>query len=304
MEALEILSEEIFHYPVMHREVLEFLEPTSKKIIVDCTVGVGSCALKLLEVASGDALFIGIDKDEESLKIAADRLKKFGSRVILIKDDFMNVDRILENLNLKSADAFLFDLGISSYQLNRAERGFSFLKEGPLDMRMDKQTFLCAYDLVNNLSKEELANIFRKFGEERFADRIAKVLVDSRRKEPISTTKQLSELILHTVPIRSYYYRIHPATRVFQALRIAVNRELEALRIGLGKTINLLNQKGRVIVISFHSLEDRIVKNIFRQESLKKSIKIITKKPIIPTMEEITENKASRSAKLRVAEKL
>ncbi|MCM8819973.1 MAG: 16S rRNA (cytosine(1402)-N(4))-methyltransferase RsmH [Candidatus Omnitrophica bacterium] len=304
MEALETLSEEIFHYPVMHREVLKFLEPTSKKIIVDCTIGVGSCALKLLEVTSPTTLFIGIDRDNESLDIAANRLKKFGSKVILIKDNFMNIDKILEGLNLKSADAFLFDLGISSYQLNKAERGFSFLKEGPLDMRMDKDTFLCAYDLVNNLSREELANIFKKFGEERFADRIAKVLVDRRKKEPISTTKQLAELILHTVPIRSYFYRINPATRIFQALRIAVNRELETLNIGLQKAINLLNQRGRIVVISFHSLEDRIVKNIFRQESQKGKIKIITKKPIIPTAEEIAENNASRSAKLRVAEKL
>ncbi|MDD3296233.1 MAG: 16S rRNA (cytosine(1402)-N(4))-methyltransferase RsmH [Candidatus Omnitrophica bacterium] len=292
-----------YHYPVMYREVLDLLELAGKRVIVDCTTGVGSLAYKMIEKADNEAFFIGIDKDKNSLDIASRKLEEFKGRFVLIQEDFSNLDKVMSSLNCKGADAFLFDLGISTYQLNNSQRGFSFLKEGPLDMRMDKDSFLSAYDLVNNLSEMELVNIFKKFGEERYSRRIARVLVEERKNAPISTTTQLARIIMSSVPAKSHYARIHPATRIFQSLRIAVNRELESLKDGLDKAINLLNPGARLGVISFHSLEDRIVKHTFRENSLKGAIRIVTKKPLVPSEEEKQENNASRSAKLRVVEK-
>jgi 16S rRNA (cytosine1402-N4)-methyltransferase len=298
------MEKEFYHYPVMHKEVIELLDIKNKKIIVDCTVGVGSHAAKFLEVAKEDVLFIGIDKDEESLKVCSQRLKSFEKKAILIKDNFSNLDTILKKLNLKGSDCFFFDLGISTYQLNNPERGFSFLREGPLDMRMDKNSFISAYDLINNLSENELVMIFKKFGEERYAKRIASMIVKKREKSPIFTTVGLAQIVLQAVPYRKGGHRIHPATRIFQALRIAVNRELENLKIGLNKAISLLNPKGRIGVISFHSLEDRIVKNIFKEFSNRGIVEILTKKPLTPSSQEREENISSRSAKLRVVQKI
>jgi len=293
-----------YHYPVMYKEILEFLALQNKKIIVDCTVGIGSHASKLLEVMNKDAFYIGIDKDRDSLEIARQRLEPFSGQFSLFKADFSDLDRILRDLDIKGVDAFLFDLGISTYQLNNSNRGFSFLKDGPLDMRMDRDAFLSAYDLINNLSEIELGNIFKKFGEERYYRKIAHFLVEERKHEPISTTTQLAQIIMRTVPLKRRYDRIHPATRIFQALRIAINRELEALQSGLSKAISFLNSGGRIAVISFHSLEDRIVKYTFKDYFTKGQLKIITKKPLVPTQLEKEENFASRSAKLRVAEKI
>ncbi|MDD5194355.1 MAG: 16S rRNA (cytosine(1402)-N(4))-methyltransferase RsmH [Candidatus Omnitrophica bacterium] len=307
MNALEIMPttmNQIYHYPVMYREILTLLNLSEKKVVVDCTVGVGSHALRMLEAMKSDALFIGIDRDEDSLSQACAKLQIFGKRVILIKSDFSNIDSVLLNLHIAKADAFIFDLGISTYQLSESNRGFSFSKEGPLDMRMDKNSFVCAADLVNNLSEIELENIFRKFGEERYAYRIARAITDMRRREPIVTTTQLAEIILRATPLKVRDWRLHPATRVFQALRIAVNRELEALKAGIDKAVTLLNAGGRIAVISFHSLEDRIVKHTLRDFSHKGVLKIITKKPIIAGEQELLENNPSRSAKLRVAEKI
>lgn len=306
MSVLEVSIEkmEVKHYPVMYREVLDLLDIRSRTVIVDCTLGVGSHALKFFEVMKKDALLIGIDKDEESLKIAQQRLKPFEGRFILVNSDFSRINSILEEINIKGVDVFFFDLGISTYQLNNSERGFSFLKEGHLDMRMDRNAFLSAYDLINNLGKEELENIFRKFGEERYSHRIAQFIVEKRKREPIATTGELTQVILSAVPFRSYKSRRHPATRIFQALRIAVNRELESLQAGISKAIVHLNKGGRVGCISFHSLEDRIVKYAFRDASHSGDLKIITKKPVIPSGEEKEENFSSRSGKLRVAEKI
>jgi 16S rRNA (cytosine1402-N4)-methyltransferase len=316
MNVLEMPMEtmnEARHYPVMYREVMDYLNVESRKIIVDCTLGIGSHALKFLENMDKDAFFIGMDRDQDSLSIAAQRLKKHEGRFSLVKSDFSQVDNVLDNFKLpsgqflnktSSVDILFFDLGISTYQLNRPERGFSFLREGPLDMRMDRDYFLCASDLINNLSEEELTNIFRKFGEERYARRIARFIIEARKKCSISTTAQLTQIILRAVPYRSRKYRIHPATRIFQALRIAVNRELEVLENALGKGISLLNHGGRIGVISFHSLEDRIVKHTFKDFAARGVLKIITKKPLVPTKEEKDENVPSRSAKFRVAEKV
>jgi len=295
---------EFFHYPVMYREVIELLDIKNKKIIVDCTAGLGSHALKFADFMQPDSYYIGIDKDAESLKIINDKLNKLNIKFSLVNGDFANIDNILKNLGLPGADVFLFDLGISMYQLVNPERGFSFAKEGPLDMRMDRASFISAYDLVNNLSEFELENIFKKFGEERYSRRIAHVLIEKRQKEPISTTTQLTQAIISAMPASAFKYRIHPATRIFQALRIAVNRELEVLKTGLDKAVGLLNPGGRIGVISFHSLEDRIVKHAFREFSSHGILKIINKKPIAPGKEELEENIASRSSKLRVAEKI
>jgi 16S rRNA (cytosine1402-N4)-methyltransferase len=303
LELVPTTMKEINHYPVMYREIMELLDIAHKRVVVDGTLGMASHATKFLEAMDENALLVGIDKDEESLAKASLQLTTFGRRAVTTKGDFAHLDSILHTLGIEKADAILFDLGISTYQLLTAERGFSFLKEGPLDMRMDKDSFVCAADLVNNLSEMELENIFRKFGEERYAFRIARAIADERRKEQIHTTTQLTQLILKATPAKNRKYKIHPATRVFQALRIAVNRELEGLRMGIEKAIGLLDTVGRVAVISFHSLEDRIVKHTFKEFAYKGILKIITKKPIMAGEEELARNIASRSAKLRVAEK-
>lgn len=294
---------ETYHYPVMHREAIELLDIKNKNVIVDCTVGVGSCALKFLEVMKSDAHLLGIDKDEESLRIAEKILKPFEGKFTLRRDDFSNLDAILHTIKLK-ADVFFFDLGISSFQLNNPQGGFSFLKEGPLDMRMDRNAFLSAYDLINNLSEIELGAIFRRFGEERFAKRIAHFIAEKRKKEPIYTTTQLARIVLDAVGLKGSGGRIHPATRIFQALRIAVNRELEILKIGITKAITLVTKGGRIGVISFHSLEDRIVKHTFREYASNNTVRLITKKPLTPQAQELAENISSRSAKFRVVEKI
>lgn len=301
---IPIMMKEAYHYPVMYREVLRLLEPEIRQVVVDCTVGVGSHASRFLDSMDNNASFVGIDRDQESLDLARLCLEPLKKRFTLVRDNFANLDRILEKLNIEKVDALLFDLGISTYQLSNSSRGFSFLKEGPLDMRMDKDSFLSAYDLVNNLSEIELENIFKKFGEERYSRRVAHSLVEARKNEPISTTIQLADLIINCVPGDFHWKKNHPATRIFQALRIAVNRELEALRTALIQAISHLKPGGRVGVISFHSLEDRIVKHTYKDFFSKGMIKIITKKPLVPTEEEKNENPASRSAKLRVAEKI
>ncbi|MDP2922913.1 MAG: 16S rRNA (cytosine(1402)-N(4))-methyltransferase RsmH [Candidatus Omnitrophota bacterium] len=304
VETIRETMKEVYHYPVMHRELIDLLDIRNKKVIVDCTIGVGSHALNFFEAAGKDSYLIGIDKDEDSLNVASQRLRGFEGRFTLVRGDFSNIDNILGKLGIKEADIFLFDLGISTYQLSSPERGFSFLKEGPLDMRMDRNSFLSASDLVNNLSEIELINIFRKFGEEHYAKRFAQHIVQERRTEPIISTAQLSRIILEVCPSRALRYRVHPATRVFQALRIAVNRELESLPLGIKKAISFLSKKGRIAVISFHSLEDRIAKHTFKDYSLHGILKVITKKPLLPSAAELEENNASRSAKLRVAEKV
>lgn len=295
---------EAHHYPVMYREVIELLNLGKKKVVVDCTTGIGFHACKLLEAMDKGSFFVGIDRDQGSLDIAKARLEPFQGRFTLVRDNFANLDRVLSDLDIEKVDAFLFDLGISTYQLGDPARGFSFLKEGPLDMRMDRDSFLSAYDLVNSLSEVELESIFKKFGEERYSRRVAHFLIEARKYKPISTTTQLAELIIRCTPGKARGGRIHPATRIFQALRIAVNRELEAIEASLVQAISHLRVGGRIGVISFHSLEDRIVKHLYKECSFKGLLKIITKKPFIPTEEERNENPPSRSAKLRVAEKI
>jgi 16S rRNA (cytosine1402-N4)-methyltransferase len=295
---------EISHYPVMHREIMEFLSVQTRRVVVDCTLGMGGHAAKLLAALPEQGILIGMDKDAESLARASAVLAPFGPRALLVKEDFSHLESALDSAHTAGADAFLFDLGISTYQLVNSQRGFSFSKEAPLDMRMDVDAYMHAADLVNNLSEQELTTIFRKFGEERYAWRIARAIVDARRKEPFTTTTQLVQVILRAIPFFGHKQRIHPATRVFQALRIAVNRELDTLSIGIEAAVKRLNPGGRIAIISFHSLEDRIVKHTFRAYAHRGVLKILTKKPLVPGEVELAENPASRSAKLRVAEKI
>ncbi len=297
--------EKIFlHIPVMVKEVRESLALKPGAVVVDCTLGLGGHASLLLKDIGPEGRYIGIDRDSESLKLAAANLKEFSAQCEFVHDDYRNLDKILENLAVEHVDAILLDLGISSFQLERPERGFSFKLEGPLDMRMDQDSYISAYDLVNSLSEREIASILREFGEERWHNRIAHYLVEQRTKAPIASTKDLRDMILKAVPGYSRYDKIDPATRTFQAIRIAVNRELEALEIILNKMMRLLKVGGCIAVISFHSLEDRIVKHKFRELVNSGRMELNFKKALIPSEEEVAHNPRARSAKLRVARRI
>ncbi|MFC1703734.1 16S rRNA (cytosine(1402)-N(4))-methyltransferase RsmH [Candidatus Omnitrophota bacterium] len=294
----------VTHKPVMFKEAIEHLNLKANATVLDCTVGTGGHAQEILEIIGPKGKFIGIDRDEDSLEIAQERLHDYKGAYELIKADFRDIDTVLANKSIQHVDGVLFDLGISSYQLENAERGFSFMREGPLDMRMDRESYISAYDLINSLSENELSGILKTFGQERWHTRIAKFLIRERNANPISTTKQLSNVVMKAIPRGSGLQRIHPATRTFMAFRIAVNRELEALELALEKGVGLLKDSARIVVISFHSLEDRIVKEKFRACAKEKELRIITKKPLRPTQEEMHTNVRSRSAKLRAAERL
>lgn len=292
----------IEHIPVMCREAVEYLKLRPGLTIVDATIGTAGHAMKILEKITPGGRLIGIDRDADSLLIAGERLKEFNQAVDLVHADFRSIDKILLGLNLKKIDGILFDLGASSYQLDSQERGFSFRYNAPLDMRMDKTSYILAYDLVNNLTEKEISDILWSFGQERWHNRIAKYLVRERARHPISTTNQLKEIVLRAIPYKfSGYQRIHPATRTFQALRIAVNRELEALSEALEHIPEFLKKGAVVCVLSFHSLEDRLVKHNFKEFAHKGIYRLITKKPLAPTDEEIKENPRARSAKMRAA---
>jgi 16S rRNA (cytosine1402-N4)-methyltransferase len=290
----------------MLREVLDYLDLKPGMVIVDATLGTAGHSYAILErILPGGRLF-GIDRDKASLQIASERLSGFGSAVNLIHGNFVDIDSLLENLKVKKVNGILFDLGISTFQLSDSGRGFSFQNEGPLDMRMDKESYISAYDLVNNLNEEELSALLWNFGEERWHNRIARLLVQEREKEPIATTEQLASIVVRSIPsrYRHKHYRIHPATRTFQAVRIAVNRELEILDSAINKAIALLEKKARICVISFHSLEDRVIKFAFRKAGADGLIDIVTPKPLTPSQSEVEANAASRSSKLRVAERI
>ena len=295
---------ELSHRPVMLKEVLSMLNLKDGMVVVDCTLGLGGHASSIVERIVPHGWLIGIDKDEESLSVAKENLKKFSKNCLLIHDDFRNLDKTLERHGIDGIDAVFLDLGVSSYQLGSAARGFSFQAEGPLDMRMDRKGFISAYDLLNNLTEDEISSILRKFGQERFAHRIAHSLVKARQRGLISSTKELAELVLKVLPYKARFQRIHPATRTFQALRIAVNRELDALDEALKKAALFLNKGGRICVVSYHSLEDKIVKENFREFVKTERFQCVFKKILRPSREEIQENPRSRSAKMRVIERI
>jgi len=288
----------------MCKEVLDYLQVKQGDLIVDATIGTGGHSQVILEAIGPQGRLIGIDRDLDSLLFAKKRLSRFSHNLNLVHDDFRNLDKILRDLKIKEVDGILFDLGLSGFQLDNPERGFSFRFDSPLDMRMDRNSYICAYDLINYLSEEEISSILRTFGEERWHNRIAHILVQERNKGPIASTAQLARLVKEALPSRFQFQRIHPATRTFQAIRIAVNRELEALEEALNKSFDYLGAGARICIISFHSLEDRIVKRKFRLLFREGIINLITPKPVRPTQIEIEENPRSRSGKLRVAERL
>ena len=292
------------HIPVMCGEIINYLNLAAGKTIVDATIGMGGHSLKIIERISPGGKLIGIDRDEDAIKTARSRLGDYSASCNFVYGNFIDVDKILSDAGVQKVDGILLDLGVSSAQLDDPLRGFSFQNEGPLDMRLDRNSYRSAYDLVNNLNEDELSELLWNFGEERWHNRIARYLVKEREKHPISTTLELSQAVSRAIPYKYRHYRIHPATRTFQAVRIAVNRELESLEIVIRKAVELLKNNGRICVISFHSLEDRIVKFSFRDFAAKGLLKIITPKPLVPADEEIRQNPKSRSAKLRVAERL
>ncbi|MBU4418584.1 MAG: 16S rRNA (cytosine(1402)-N(4))-methyltransferase RsmH, partial [Candidatus Omnitrophica bacterium] len=275
------MLEDVLHVPVMLQEVLDFLKLRAGQTIVDATLGTGGHALEILKRITPKGRLIGIDRDENSLNLCRQRLSEFKDNTEFVHANFVDLDQVLNNLGIENIDGIVFDLGISSYQLRDAQRGFSFQEEGPLDMRLDKSSYICAYDLVNNLNENEISQMLWNFGQERWHNRIAHLLVQERRNEPISTTKQLANLVMRAIPhrYRRSYYRIHPATRTFQAVRIAVNRELEILESAIKKAVDILRKQARICVISFHSLEDRAIKHTFRALKADGLIDIITAKP-------------------------
>ena len=300
------------HIPVLMEEAIGLLGCGPHRTYVDATLGGGGHAFEILKRTGPDGRVIGIEWDEEAAEEATRALSPFGGRVRIFRQNFVCLPEILREMKIESVDGILFDLGLSSIQLDRQERGFSFRGGGPLDMRMDQRAGTTAADLVNGLSLSELEKILREYGEERWAKRIAKVIADERSHEPITTTEALQKIVYRAIPRRFQSRRIDPATRTFQALRIEINRELENLKEVLDEGWHFLKAGGRMCVISFHSLEDRIVKQTFRRlekgeagaSPRKGGLRIITRKPIVPSEKEQSENPRSRSAKLRCAERM
>ncbi len=285
------------HRSVMPREVLEQMAPRPGAVLVDGTVGMGGHAEILLEAMGPAGMLLGIDRDGEALGLAGQRLARFGAQVRLVRAGFGQLAAILQQEGLVSVDGVLLDLGVSSLQLDAPRRGFSFLAEGPLDMRMDDRLPRSAADLLRDLSAEDLADIFYRFGEERQARRIAARVVERRKQQALTTTRELAELVAAAIPRRFHPLRIHVATRVFQALRIAVNGELAELARLLADAPALLAPGGKVCVLTFHSLEDRMVKQALAGNP---AWEVVTKKPVVATIEEVASNPRARSAKLRV----
>ena len=294
---------EIDHTPVMPAEVLEnLLIPPGRSVMIDCTTGEGGHSNLFLS-RFPRLHVIGIDRDKEIQKKAIERLSIYGERFTPVNAWF---DDYLKSAESSSADRILFDLGISTFHYEESRRGFSFRKDESLDMRLNENATLSAATIVNTYAEEELADLIYRYGEERYSRRIARAFVEYREKKPIETSKEAEDIIFHAVPKEYRYGRISPATRTFQALRIEVNGELDRIKPSLLEAIRVLKSGGRLAVITFHSLEDRIVKWTFKEEAAKENpaIRIITKKPVIPDEKEEKENAPSRSAKLRVVEKI
>jgi 16S rRNA (cytosine1402-N4)-methyltransferase len=292
---------ERIHEPVLLKEVIEYLNVGKNKNYVDCTIGEGGHAIEILKRNGPKGKVLGIEIDPERYKkLREEKLE----RLILVNDSYSNLKEIVEREGFKEIHGILFDLGISSWHIEKSGRGFSFLRDEPLIMKYDRRQKLTAERIVNEWPEKEIERILREFGEERFAKRIAREIAKARKTKPIKTTSQLVEVIKRAVPSFYQHRKIHFATKTFQALRIAVNNELENLRIALPQAIEVLEKGGRLVVISFHSLEDRIVKNFLKEKEREGKIKILTKKPIRPSKEEIIKNPRSRSAKLRGALKI
>ena len=306
---------EFSHFSVLLNECIENLNIKPDGVYVDGTAGGAGHSSKIAEKLEG-GLLIPIDQDEDAIEVITERLAPFGNRVKIVRDNFSNIKNILENLGIEKIDGLLLDLGVSSYQLDTAERGFSYMADAPLDMRMDNRAARSAYNVVNDYSADELKKVIYEFGEERFAPKIVAGIIASR---PVQTTGELVEIIKKSLPSFARKEEWSSVKRVFQAIRIEVNKELDVIAPTIEAAVNSMNVGGRIVIITFHSLEDRIVKQTFNSLALgctcpkdfpvcvcgnKPKIKIITKKPILPTDEELAVNSRSKSAKLRVAERI
>ena len=309
---------EFNHVSVLLNECIENLNIKPDGIYVDGTMGGAGHSLEIVKKLSEKGMLIGIDRDEEALAVAKERLKEFNN-VKYVHDNHDNIDEIIKNLNIKGVDGFLLDLGVSSYQIDEKTRGFTYMDDGPLDMRMDKSQKLTAEYIVNNYKEQDLARIIFEYGEEKFSRKIARNICEYRKNKKIETTGELVKIIEKSIPGKFREKNSHPAKRTFQAIRIEVNNEIEPLYNTIKNSITALNSKGRLCVITFHSLEDRMVKKTYVDAEGKCTCpkdlpycvcgnvslgKIITKKPILPTEKEMQENSRSRSAKLRVFEKI
>lgn len=309
---------EFEHTSVLLEETIAQLNIRPGGIYVDGTLGGGGHSYHIASKLGTDGKLIGIDQDEDAIRAAGERLKPFADRIAIVRDNYCNMRRILRQMDIEHADGIMLDLGVSSYQLDQAERGFSYRYDSKLDMRMDVRQSISAREIVNNYSETELFHIIRDYGEEQFAKNIAKHIVLARKDKPVETTGQLNEIIKAAIPAKMRASGGHPSKRTFQAIRIECNRELEVLKESLNDMIDLLSPGGRLCIITFHSLEDRIVKNAFRRCENpctcppefpvcicgKVSMgKAITRKPILPAAEELESNKRAKSAKLRVFRK-
>ncbi|OGS18748.1 MAG: 16S rRNA (cytosine(1402)-N(4))-methyltransferase [Elusimicrobia bacterium RIFOXYA2_FULL_40_6] len=286
------------HIPVLLKKAIEYLNVNPEGIYIDATMGFGGYSKEILKKIS-QGMLIGVDDDKEAISLAEKEIQKAGKRYQIVNDNFGNLEEILKNAGILQINGIVFDLGVSSYQLSKAERGFSFNLKGPLDMRMNPEAHLTAYEVVNGYPQEKLFEIFQNYGEERWAKKIAENIANYRHDKSIEDTIELSEIIKGTIPKNLWEKHLHPATRIFQAIRIEVNAELENLEKALKTSLKHLKIGGRIVVVSFHSLEDRIVKHFF-QENVDR-FEILTKKPISPDAGEISNNPRARSAKLRAA---
>ena len=292
------------HIPVLVDEVLEWLAPAAGQTIVDCTVGAGGHSLAILPRVLPTGRVIAIDRDEQALELARARLLEFNPHIEYVHGTFGDLPDILQRSDVERVHGLVADLGLSSLHVDQAERGFSFLREGPLDMRMDRTQSTTAASLIRELPEEELADVLYRYGEERLSRRIARRIVEARHTQPIDTTTQLAGIVASAVPRSRSAWRVHPATRTFQALRIAVNQELTEVETLLRVLPDVLRPGGRAVIISFHSLEDRLVKRAFQQGTNDGVFRLLTKKPIRPSEQEVSRNPRSRSAKLRAVERI
>lgn len=295
---------ELRHIPVLVEEVMTLLRCVPNGNYVDGTLGGGGHASEILKQTAPEGIIVGIEWDEEAIAEARKNLASYGDRVKIFRENFINLPDVLMAMQMEAVDGIFLDLGFSSLQIEKAERGFSLKEDGPLDMRMDQRIDRTASDLVNHLSPQELEKILFDYGEERWAKRIARAIVQERERSPIETTQALRKIVLRAVPKRFHHRRMDPATKTFQALRITVNEELENLKRILETGWKSVKKGGRICIISFHSLEDRLVKEAFRAQERKRLIRIVTKRPVVPSEEERERNPRSRSAKLRCAERV
>ena len=309
---------EFKHKSVLLDETIESLNIKPNGIYVDGTLGGGGHSYEIAKRLTDGGRLIGIDQDEDAIRAAKERLSEFADRVTIVRDNYCNMPKVLDELGISKVDGILLDIGVSSYQLDEAERGFTYKQDAPLDMRMDQRQEMTAKDIVNGYSEEDLYRIIRDYGEDKFAKNIAKHIVQARQIKPVETTFELDEIIKAAIPMKFRATGGHPAKKTFQAIRIELNRELEVLDESIDAMTDLLNDNGRLCIITFHSLEDRIVKTRFRKNEnpctgppdfpvcvcgKKPKGKVITRKPIVPDEEELEENKRAKSSKLRVFER-